>query len=136
MDFDFNSDQEQLRDAVRKWVDKGYDFERRQAIVKEGGFSREAWSEMADLGLMGLAVPEAHGGMGFGPVEAMVVSEELGRGIVLEPYAAVALVATRSAGPARPRSRAAGLAAAHRVRRGAGGAGTPGARCAPCAQAT
>ena len=94
MDFDFNTDQEQLRDAVRKWVEKGYDFERRQAIVKEGGFSREAWSEMTDLGLMGLAVPEAHGGMGFGPVEAMVVSEELGRGIVLEPYAAVALVAT------------------------------------------
>jgi len=94
MDFDFSDDQEQLRDAVKKWVSKAYDFERRRGIVKAGGFSREAWGEMAELGLMGLAVPEAHGGMGFGPVEAMVVMEELGRGIVLEPYAAVSLVAT------------------------------------------
>jgi hypothetical protein len=94
MDFDFTDEQEQLRDAVNKWVAKGYDFERRRRIVKDGGFSREAWGEMAELGLMGLAVPEAHGGMGFGPVEAMVVMEELGRGIVVEPYAAVALVAT------------------------------------------
>ncbi|PPE69872.1 acyl-CoA dehydrogenase family protein [Caldimonas thermodepolymerans] len=93
MDFDFTEEQEQLRDAVRKWVARSYAFERRRAIVKAGGFSREAWGEMAELGLMGLAIPEAHGGMGFGPVEAMVVMEELGRGIVVEPYAAVALVA-------------------------------------------
>ncbi|HWP20484.1 MAG TPA: acyl-CoA dehydrogenase family protein [Burkholderiaceae bacterium] len=93
MDFDFTDEQEQLRDAVRKWVDKAYGFERRRGIVKEGGYSKEAWGEMAELGLMGLAVPEEHGGMGFGPVEAMVVMEELGRGIVLEPYAGVALVA-------------------------------------------
>jgi alkylation response protein AidB-like acyl-CoA dehydrogenase len=96
MDFDFSDDQEQLRDAVRRWVDKGYDFERRRAIVKAGGFSAEVWREMADLGLTGLAVPEAHGGMGFGPVEAMVVAEELGRGIVLEPFAAVSLVAANA----------------------------------------
>ena len=49
---------------------------------------------LADLGLAGLQVPEAQGGLGFGPVDAMVVMEELGRGLVLEPYAAVALVAT------------------------------------------
>ena len=93
MDFDFTDEQEQLRDAVNKWVAKGYDFERRRRTVKAGGYSREAWGEMAELGLMGLAVPETQGGMGFGPVEAMVVMEELGRGIVVEPYAAVALVA-------------------------------------------
>ena len=86
MDFDFSDDQESLRDAVRRWVDKGYDFERRRAIVKdEGGFSRAAYGELAELGLAGLLVAEDHGGMGFGPVDAMVVMEELGRGIVLEP---------------------------------------------------
>ena len=53
MDFDFSDDQEQLRDAVRKWVDKGYDFERRRAIVKAGGFDRGAYGELADLGLAG-----------------------------------------------------------------------------------
>ena len=87
MDFDFSDDQEQLRDAVRKWVDKGYSFERHNAIVKAGGFSREAFSELAELGLCGLYVPDHHDGMGMGPVEAMVAMEELGRGLVLEPLA-------------------------------------------------
>ena len=87
MDFDFSNDQEQLRDAVRKWVDKGYSFERRRAAVAQGGFSRDAWNELAELGLCGLYVSDEHGGMGMGPTEAMVAMEELGRGIVLEPLA-------------------------------------------------
>ena len=87
MDFDFTDEQEQLRDAVRKWVDKGYDFERRRGIVKAGGFSREAYGQLADLGLTGLYIAEADGGLGMGPVEGMVVMEELGRGMVLEPFA-------------------------------------------------
>ena len=85
MDFDFTDDQEQLRDAVRKWVDKGYSFERRHAAVKAGGYSQESFTELAELGLAGLYVPEANDGMGLGPVEGMVVMEELGRGLVLEP---------------------------------------------------
>jgi len=87
MDFNFSDDQEQLRDAVRKWVDKGYSFERRRATEAAGGFSRDAWDELAELGLAGLYIPEDDGGMGMGPVEGMVVMEELGRGIVLEPLA-------------------------------------------------
>jgi alkylation response protein AidB-like acyl-CoA dehydrogenase len=87
MDFNFTDDQEQLRDAVRKWVGKGYDFERRKGITASGGFSREVYGEMAELGLTGLYVPEAHDGMGMGPTEGMVVMEELGRGMVLEPLA-------------------------------------------------
>jgi alkylation response protein AidB-like acyl-CoA dehydrogenase len=85
MDFDFSDDQEQLRDAVRKWVDRSYGFERRRGIVKAGGFDRAAYGELAELGLAGLYVAEQHGGMAMGPVEAMVVMEELGRGMVLEP---------------------------------------------------
>ncbi|MBC8058029.1 MAG: acyl-CoA dehydrogenase family protein, partial [Rhizobiales bacterium] len=94
MDFDFSDDQEMLRDTVRKWVDKAYTFERRRGIVKDGGFSPAAWRELGELGLLGLHVAEENGGMGFGPVDAMVVMEELGRGIVVEPFAAVSLVAT------------------------------------------
>jgi alkylation response protein AidB-like acyl-CoA dehydrogenase len=85
MDFDFSDDQEQLRDAVRKWVDRSYDFERRRAAVRAGGFDRKTYGELAELGLAGLYIPEEHGGMGMGPVEGMVVMEELGRGMVLEP---------------------------------------------------
>ncbi len=87
MDFDFSDDQEQLRDAVRKWVDKGYTFERRRAIVAAGGFDRAVYGELAELGLTALTVPEQHDGMGQGAIDAMVVAEELGRGIVLEPVA-------------------------------------------------
>jgi alkylation response protein AidB-like acyl-CoA dehydrogenase len=87
MDFNFSDDQEQLRDAVRKWVDKGYSFERRRAIERDGGFSREAWNELAELGLGGLYIGEDDGGLGMGPVAGMIVMEELGRGIVLEPFA-------------------------------------------------
>lgn len=94
MDFDFTDDQHMLRDTVRKWVEKAYTFDRRQGIVKEGGYSPAAWKELAELGLLGLFVSEENGGMGFGPVDAMVVMEELGRGIVMEPFAAVSLVAT------------------------------------------
>ena len=104
MDFDFSDEQEMLRDSVRKWVDKDYGIERRRAITKAGGYSKEAWQALVDLGLAGLQVPEEQGGLGFGPVEAMVVMEELGRGIVLEPFAAVALVAVdllKQGAPAR-----------------------------------
>ncbi|MDP3252017.1 MAG: acyl-CoA dehydrogenase family protein [Hydrogenophaga sp.] len=87
MDFDFSDDQSALRDAVQKWVEKGYDFERRRAIVEAGGFDRKAYGELAELGLTGLYVSEDDGGLGMGPVEGLVVMEQLGRGIVLEPLA-------------------------------------------------
>ena len=93
MDFDFTDDQESLRDAVRRWVDKGFSFERRHALAKAGGATREVYGELAELGLTALAIPEAQGGMGFGPIEAMVVNEELGRGLVNAPYAHAAIVA-------------------------------------------
>ena len=87
MDFDFSDDQLALRDAVAKWVDKSYDFERRRKIVDGGGFDRGAYGELAELGLAGICISEDHGGMGMGPVEAMVVLEELGRATVVEPLA-------------------------------------------------
>lgn len=87
MDFDFSDDQQQLRDAVSRWVDKAYTFERRRAITAAGGFDRTAYGELAELGLTGLCVPADHDGMDMGPVEAMVVMETLGQGLVVEPYA-------------------------------------------------
>ncbi len=95
MDFDCTDDQESLRDAVRRWVDKGFSFERRHQLAKAGGATRAVYAELAELGLAGLVVPEAHGGLGQGPIEAMVVSEELGRGLVNAPYAFAALMAPR-----------------------------------------
>ena len=93
MNFDFNDDEQQLRDAALRWVERGYAFERRRQIEKAGGFSAEAWDEIAELGLLGLGTSEADGGMAMGPVAAMLALEALGRGLVLEPVAAVGLVA-------------------------------------------
>jgi alkylation response protein AidB-like acyl-CoA dehydrogenase len=93
MDFDFSDDQVSLRDAVARWVEKGFGFERRHRLAKDGGATRAVYVELAELGLAGLVIPEDHGGLGMGPVEAMVVAEELGRGLVNAPWAAGALVA-------------------------------------------
>ncbi len=100
MDFDFTDDQESLRDAVRRWVDKGFSFERRHALAKAGGASRAVYAELAELGLAGLRIAEAHGGLAQGAVDAMVVCEELGRGLVNAPYAHAALMAPALLGAA------------------------------------
>ena len=100
MDFDFTDDQNALRDAVARWVEKDFAFARRHSIAKQGGKTREVYRELAELGLTGLAVAPEQGGMGFGAVEAMVVMEELGRGLVNAPYAAGALIAPSLIGDA------------------------------------
>ena len=93
MNFDFTDDQLSLRDAVARWAEKAFSFERRHALAKAGGRSRAVYQELADLGLTGLTWPVEHDGLGLGSVEAMVVMEELGRALVNAPYAAAALVA-------------------------------------------
>ncbi len=93
MDFEFSDDQGALRDAVARWVDKGFSFERRHSAAKAGGSSRDVQRELAELGLAGLVISPDHGGLGMGPVEAMVVMQELGRGLVHAPFAATHLVA-------------------------------------------
>ena len=51
MDFEFTDDQVSLRDAVARWVDKGFSFERRHGIAKKGGHTRDVYGELAELGL-------------------------------------------------------------------------------------
>jgi alkylation response protein AidB-like acyl-CoA dehydrogenase len=68
-------------------VDKAYSFDERRSVVAAGGFSASAYQAMAELGLCGLYVQDAYGGMNMGPTEGMVAMEELGRGMVLEPLA-------------------------------------------------
>jgi alkylation response protein AidB-like acyl-CoA dehydrogenase len=87
VDFEFTSEQDMLRDSVRKWVQRDYGFDHYQQVVKGGGSSQSDWEQLRDLGLTALAVPEAHDGLGMGPIEAMIVAEELGRGLVCEPWA-------------------------------------------------
>jgi alkylation response protein AidB-like acyl-CoA dehydrogenase len=87
MDFTFTEEQNLLRDSVRKFVEKDYAFETRRALLKsELGFNRETWKGFADLGWTSLPFSEEDGGLGGSPLDTMIVLEEFGRGLVLEPY--------------------------------------------------
>ncbi len=87
MDFIFTEEQQQLRDSLQKYIAKEYGFEARRAIIaSKRGFSDQAWAQFADMGLLGVAFDEAHGGYGGSAVDTMLVMTELGRGIVIEPY--------------------------------------------------
>ncbi len=87
MDFSFTSEQDQLRDTVAKLVSQKYDFDTRRKVAKsESGWRPEMWSQFAELGLLGASFTEAEGGFGSGPIEAMIISEEFGKGLVIEPY--------------------------------------------------
>ncbi|MBN3766638.1 acyl-CoA dehydrogenase [Burkholderia sp. Ac-20365] len=92
MNFNFTDEQQQFADALRRYLDKQYGFEARQAIVRtEAGVSNEHWSAFAELGLTALPVPEAQGGFDGGTVDLLVVMQELGRALVIEPYWATAV---------------------------------------------
>jgi alkylation response protein AidB-like acyl-CoA dehydrogenase len=101
MDFTFNDEQQQFADALRRYLDKNYGFEARQTIVRsETGVSDTNWAAFAELGLTALPVPEAQGGFDGGPIDMLVVMQELGRALVVEPYwaTAVGVEALRLAG--------------------------------------
>lgn len=87
MDFSFTSEQDMLRDTVAKLVAQQYDFDTRRKVAKsDAGWRPEMWSQFAELGLLGASFTEAEGGFGNGPIEAMIISEEFGKGLVIEPY--------------------------------------------------
>jgi alkylation response protein AidB-like acyl-CoA dehydrogenase len=92
MHFELNGEQRQLADAVRRWVGRDYGFETRRAIVhSESGVSPDAWATMVELGLTALPVSEEHGGFGGDALSMFAVMQELGRGLVVEPYVATVL---------------------------------------------
>ncbi|MGC1302774.1 MAG: acyl-CoA dehydrogenase family protein [Caulobacteraceae bacterium] len=88
MDFSFSEEQRLLRDSLSSFLADTYSFEaRRKAIATEAGWRPEIWRALAqDVGLLGAALPEELGGLGGGPVDTMVVMQELGRALVVEPF--------------------------------------------------
>ena len=87
MNFSLNEEQRLLEDSAERYVRENCSLDRRRALVAgEPGYSERSWRQMADLGWLGVGVPEAFGGTGGGPVETMVLMEAFGRGLVPEPY--------------------------------------------------
>jgi alkylation response protein AidB-like acyl-CoA dehydrogenase len=88
VDFNYDSEQSDLREAVRGLLARAYsDSEQRRAVVKaEPGFDEKTWARLAEMGLLGLPFAEEDGGMGAGPVEVAIVAEEIGRVLAPEPF--------------------------------------------------
>ena len=92
MDFAFNEEQQQFADALGRWVAKDYTFDARQKIVKsERGVSDAAWATLSELGMLALPVPSEQGGFDGNAIDMLAVMQELGRGLVVEPYFATML---------------------------------------------
>ena len=88
MNFDYDSEQNDLREAVRGLLARAYsDSEQRRTVVKtDPGFDEKTWARLAEMGLLGLPFAEEDGGMGAGPVEVAIVAEEIGRVLAPEPF--------------------------------------------------
>ncbi|MEM7702181.1 MAG: acyl-CoA dehydrogenase family protein [Pseudomonadota bacterium] len=87
MDFNFTEEQDMVRDGLSRMVREQYDWETRQkAITSEEGWSPKVWAQLAELGILGMPFSEEVGGFGGGAIDAMVVMEEFGKGLVVEPF--------------------------------------------------
>ncbi len=93
MDFALTDEQRLLQHSVERLFADHYAFEARKRYGQEpGGFSRALWARYAELGLLGLPFAEAYGGSAGGPVETMIVMEQIGRALALEPYLATVVL--------------------------------------------
>lgn len=87
MDFNFTEEQNMIRDSLARLIREQYDFETRMGVVKsESGWRPEMWAQLAELGLFMAPFSEEDGGLGGGPIDAMIVMEEFGKGLVVEPF--------------------------------------------------
>ena len=88
MDFSFTDEQSMLRDTVASYLADTYGFDQRRNVVsKEPGWNPKVWQAFAEeLGILGAPFPEDLGGLGGGPFENMIVMEEFGKALVVEPY--------------------------------------------------
>jgi len=95
MDFNFTDEQSMLRDTVASYLADHYSFDqRRAALGKEPGWSPQIWKAFAEeLGILGAPFSEELGGLGGGAVENLIVMEEFGKALVVEPYLGTVVIA-------------------------------------------
>ncbi|MBK3666404.1 acyl-CoA dehydrogenase family protein [Bradyrhizobium diazoefficiens] len=93
MDFRLTDEQRLLKDTLNRLIAEQYPFDRRRQYQSEkDGWSRAAWARLADLGILGVLLPERYGGAGGGPIEAMIIMSAFGRGLLLEPFFATVVL--------------------------------------------
>ena len=93
MDFSYSEEQQMLQESVQKFVMQQYDFYKRDDIIKtEAGYSTENWNLFAELGWLTVPFSEEDGGFGGNAVDLMVMMEEFGKGMLVEPYLSAAVM--------------------------------------------
>jgi alkylation response protein AidB-like acyl-CoA dehydrogenase len=96
MNFEYSEEQQQLADALRKYLANEYDFEKRKAIIRsDSGVSEAVWATFAEMGLTAITLPESDGGFGGGAVDMMAAMEACGEALVVEPLLDTVGLATR-----------------------------------------
>lgn len=89
MNLDKSEEQQLLAASIARFVERDYTFEKRRAIVASPqGHSEAIWRTMAELGLLGLALPAAHGGFGGGALDSSSLMEAIGAALIVEPWLA------------------------------------------------
>ena len=97
MNFAFSEEQQALRDQARKFLaDRAAPARVRRILESDEPYDRELWRGMAELAWMGTAIPESHGGAGFGYLELCVLAEELGRSLAPTPFSSSVYLATEA----------------------------------------
>lgn len=93
MNFDFTEEQQMIRDSIARFVQDDYDWDTRKAIVdSETGMSASAWQQFAELGWLSIPFAEEDGGFGGNIVDTSVIMEEIGKGLIVEPYLATVVL--------------------------------------------
>jgi alkylation response protein AidB-like acyl-CoA dehydrogenase len=93
MDLSFSDEQVLLRDSIHKYLNAKYDTARTRIVASAEGYSRECWQEFAELGFLAAPFAEEYGGLGSGTVETMIIMEEYGRRLVVEPFVETVVLA-------------------------------------------
>ena len=94
MDFSFSEEQTLLQESIERFMRNDYSFEARQRIVKEElGYDAENWGTFAELGWLAVPFPEEDGGFGGAAVESIIMCEQFGKGLVVEPFLATVVLA-------------------------------------------
>lgn len=95
MDFDLSPEQQLLSETVQRFLSQHYAFEARRRIARSPeGWSRDIWGKLAEMGLLALQIPEAHGGMAPAAVETMLTMSAFGRALLVEPFLSSAILGT------------------------------------------
>ncbi|MCD0419158.1 acyl-CoA dehydrogenase family protein [Rhodopseudomonas sp. BR0M22] len=97
MNFDFSDDQKQLRDQARRFLAEKCQPKAVRAVLEgKADYDRDLWKGLAEMGFLGVAIPEEYGGTGAGHLELCVIAEELGRVLAPVPFSSTVYLAAEA----------------------------------------